>query len=102
MKENVLTVDISSIATTKKIMDEKFAELLLMIDKYQTIIENSKNIFDTESATLYRKVSLSYIELVQKYLNDELKPFIDRLDEIKGIYIDEYNAIATSINGGTK
>ena len=102
MKENVLTVDISSIATTKKIMDEKFAELLIMIDKYQTIIENSKNIFDTESATLYRKVSLSYIELVQKYLNNELKPFIDRLDEIKGIYIDEYNAIATSINGGTK
>lgn len=102
MKDGFLTVDITSISNTKKIMDEKFTDLLSMVNHYKDIIENTKNIYDTESATLYRKVALGYIELVQKYLNNELKPYIDKLDEIKNIYIDEYNAIANSVNGGTK
>ena len=102
MEKKFLIVDINSIGSTKKIMDGKFTELLAMIDKYKTMIENTKNIYDTESATLYRKVALEYIELVQKYLNNNLKPYIDKLDEIKGVYVDEYNAIASSINGGAK
>lgn len=102
MREGFLTVDIGSIANTKKIMDEKYSELVSMVNKYKETIENSKNIYDTESATLYRKVAIGYIEIVEKYLNNEFKPYIDKLDEIKGIYTDEYNAIRKSIQGGTK
>ena len=102
MKEGFLTVDINSIGTTKKIMDEKYNELISMINKYKEIVENTKNIYDTESGTLYRKIALGYIELVQKYINNDLKSYIDKLDEIRSVYIDEYNAIAHSIHGGTK
>ena len=102
MREGFLTVDINSIGSTKKIMDEKHDELISMVNKYKEIVENTKNIYDTESGVLYRKIALGYIELVQNYLNNDLKPYIDRLDEIKSIYIDEYNAIAHSIQGGTE
>ena len=102
MEEKFLTVDIASISNTKKIMDDKLAELLPTIDRYKNIIENTQNIYDTESATLYRKVALGYIELVQKYLNNNLKPYIDKLDKIKNAYVDEYNAIADSITGGNE
>ena len=102
MKEGFLTVDIGSIANTKKIIDEKYSELVSMVNKYKDTIENSKNIYDTESASLYRKIAINYIEIVEKYLNNEFKPYVDRLDEIKSIYTDEYNAIRKSIQGGIK
>lgn len=102
MKEGFLTVDIGSISNTKKLMDGKYNELLSLINKYKEIIENTQKIYDTESATLYRKVALGYIEIVQKYLINDFKPYIDRLDEIKSIYIDEYNAIAKDIQGAVR
>lgn len=101
MREGFLTVDIGSIANTKKVIDEKYDELVSMINKYKETIENSQNIYDTESATLYRKVVLGYIEIVEKYLSGEFKSYIDRLDEIKSIYIDEYNAIRKAVSGDT-
>ena len=52
MEEKFLTVDIASISNTKKIMDDKLAELLPAIDRYKNIVENTQNIYDTESATL--------------------------------------------------
>ena len=54
------------------------------------------------TVTLYRKVALGYIEILQKYLNNEFKPYIDRLDEIRNIYIDEYKAIEKSVKRGAK
>ncbi len=83
-------------------MDGIYNELVSMINKYEETVENTKNIYETESGNLYRKIALGYIEFVQNYLNNDLKPYIGRLDEIKSVYIDEYNAIAYSIHGGTK
>lgn len=102
MREGFLTVDIGSIANTKKIMDGKYNELVSMINNYKEKMEDTKKVYDTESATLYRKVVLNYIDLVEKYLNSDFKPYIDRLDEIKSIYTDEYNTIAREVRGGTK
>ncbi len=102
MKDGHTVVNINSIGSTKKIMDGKFLELLSMVNKYKEIVENTKNIYDTESGTLYRMISIGYIELIEEYLNNDLKPFIDKLDDIKSIYIDECSAIAHSVHGGTK
>ena len=102
MREGFLTVDIGSIANTKKVMDEKYNELISMISNYKKTIEDSKAIYDTESASLYRKIAINYVDLIENYLNNDFKPYIDMLDEIKNIYIDEYNAIAKSIQGDIK
>ena len=102
MKEGFLTVDIGSIANTKKLMEDEFNELVSLINIYKTKIENSKNIYDTESGAMYRKIANGYVELVENYLNNDFKPYIDKLDEIKSIYIDEYNEILREVQGGTK
>ena len=100
MKDGILTVNIDSITNTKQAMDIMYNELLSMLNKYGDTIEDSKNIYDTESATLYRTVAISYVDLVKKYLDNDLKPYIDKLDEIKTIYLDEYNSISDNIEGG--
>ncbi len=99
MEEKFLTFDMASFVNTKKIIDGKYNELLSMVNHYKNIIEDTKKVFDTECATLYRKVAIGYIEVVQRYLDNEFKPYVDRLDEIKVIYSDEYNAIEKSVNG---
>ena len=99
MKTDVV-LKINSISDTKKQMDDKYNELISMIDKYREMIDDTKSIYDTESATLYRAIANTYIDLVKKYLNNEFKPFIDKLDEIKGIYLNEINLDLESIQGG--
>ena len=102
MENKVFAVDINSIDKTKKIMEEKINELLSSIIKYKEIIDNTKNIYDTESAVLYRYVALGYIEMVEKYINNEFREYIDKLDDIKRTYIDEYNSILKNVRGDTK
>lgn len=99
MIEKNVILEINSISNTKKQIDDRYSELVSMINKYEEMIEDTKNIYDTESATLYRKIAVSYIDLVHKYLNNEFKPFIDKLDEIKNVYMDEFNAISESVQG---
>lgn len=98
MKADVV-LKINSISDTKKQMDDKYNELISMIDKYKEMIDDTKSIYDTESANLYRTIADAYIGLVKKYLNTDFKPFVDKLDEIKDIYLREYNTIFESIQG---
>ena len=88
MKENIIA-DIDSIISTKESMDGYCNELLSMINWFQEIIEDTQNIYYTESATLYRKIAINYIEFVRNYINNDFKEFIDRIDEVKKIYLDE-------------
>ena len=101
MKENII-VDIDSIISTKESMDGYYNELLSMINMFQEIIEDTQNIYYTESATLYRKIAINYIESVRNYINNDFKEFIDRIDEVKKIYIDEYNRMDSFVRGGTR
>ena len=100
MVDKNIVLKISSISDTKKLIDENYNELVSMIDKYKGMIDDTKNVYDTESANLYRKIADAYIDLVKKYLNTDFKPFVDKLDEIKDIYLREYNTIFESIQGG--
>ncbi len=101
MKENIIA-DIDSIISTKESMDGYCNELLSMINWFQEIIEDTQNIYYTESATLYRKIAINYIEFVRNYINNDFKEFIDRIDEVKKIYIDEYNQMDSFVRGGTR
>ena len=65
-------------------------------------IFEDQNIYYTESATLYRKIAINYIESVRNYINNDFKEFIDRIDEVKKIYIDEYNRMDSFVRGGTR
>lgn len=101
MNNTNVVVDIKSIASTKKMMDSDYTMLLDMFNKYKQMIEETKSIYDTESATLYRTVATGYLDLIEKYLNNDFKPYIDKLDEISNIYTNEFNAVSQSIGGET-
>ena len=94
MKENIIA-DIDSIISTKESMDGYYNELLSMINQFQEIIEDTQNIYYTESATLYRKIAINYIESVRNYINNDFKEFIDRIDKVKS----RVSSIASSISG---
>lgn len=95
-----LNVDIESITTTKRLMESEYDELLNEFNNYKTMIEETKNIYDTDSATKYREIGSLYSDIGIKYLNNNMKPYIDSLDDIKQIYMEIYNKESNSVNGG--
>ena len=94
-----LNVEIETIDTTKKLMEEKYNELLDEFNNYKMMIENSQDIYDTESATIYRDIGMQYIDIGVKYLNNDLKPYIDALDTIKQIYTETHERLSNSTGG---
>lgn len=101
MRKDVVLFDINNINDTKLKMDNNYNEIISSITKYKEMIEDTVNIYDTESGALYRKVAIAYANIVLRYLNNELKPHIDKLDEIKRIYLEEINAVSDSVGGNS-
>ena len=99
LNTNSILVNINSIATTKTLIDQKIEEILKTINIVKEKIDDSQKIYDTESATLYRKISLAYIEIVQKYINDNFIPYINLLDKAKDNYQAAYDNISGMIQG---
>ena len=99
IKNKNIVLDIKTIPETKKLMDEKYSELIEMMNNYQKMINDTISIYDTESATLYRKLAETYINYIKGYLNNDFKNYINRLDEIEKVYQDEYTSIDNAIKG---
>ena len=89
----------SNINATKNEMLNKYNELLSMLRKQKTSIEGTKNIYDTDSGLIYRKLASIYIDLMEKYLTSEFKPYIDKLTDIERIYMETITAVGNSVNG---
>ena len=90
---NYLRVNNSNILETKKLMENDYNEILVLLNKYKRIIEESKEIYDTSSSLLFRKIALGYLELIINYLNNDFKPYIDKLDIVKSTYAAINNEI---------
>ncbi len=100
MRKLFLNVDINSIDVTKNIMDKKYLELLDRFNNYKNMLEDTENIYDTETATLYRELGNLYLEMGIKYLNNNLKPCIDALDTIKASYVNVYKDSNNAVSRG--
>ena len=100
MDDKNIVINLDSINSTKQLMDSECEKLLNMINQYKTMFEETKEIYDTDSAIFYRKIAVSYLELIENYINNNFKEYIDQLDDVRKIYQDEINAISKSIQGG--
>ena len=69
-----LNVDIESIDDAKKIMELRYDELVEMFNTFRTKLEETKDVYDTSSAKLYREIGNLYLNMGIKYLNNDLKP----------------------------
>jgi len=99
MNNKNVVIDIKSITETKQLMDSECDKLVGLLNKYKTMFEETKNIYDTESATLYRTIATKYIDYVLDYVNNTFKPYLGNLDDIKKTYIDEITSISNDIGG---
>jgi hypothetical protein len=99
MNNKNVVIDIKSITDTKQLMDSECDKLVGLLNKYKTMFEETKNIYDTESATFYRAIATKYIDYVLEYINNNFKLYLSHLDDIKKTYIDEITSISNDIGG---
>lgn len=94
-----LNINIDSIDTTKKIMESEYNELFDKFNNYKTMIESTKDVYDTDSATMYREIGTKYSDMAISYLNNSIKPYIDELDNIKQVYTETRDKLSSSVGG---
>lgn len=97
MTGEFLNVDIESINTTKSIMENKYNELVDMVNKYKDMVENTQDVYYSDSGTQYRNVAVGYITIINNYLTNDLKPLIDSLDDIKETYVELHSTMKSSV-----
>ena len=102
MAEDRTYIDIKSLDSTKEMLVSECNELINMIDIYKEMFEETKKIYDTESATLFRKIASFYLNYIEKYINEEFKPLINNLDDIKQAYMELDSSLTIQDEGGTK
>lgn len=95
-----IKVHVDSIKSTRNNINADYNELLSMIRKYQEMIEDTKKVYDTDSATLYRKITIEYAKYVEYYLRNDFKEYVDKLAKIEEIYLNENALLESRIQGG--
>ena len=95
-----IKVHVDSIKSTRNNINADYNELLSMIRKYQEMIEDTKKVYDTDSATLYRKIAIEYAKYVEYYLRNDFKEYVDKLAKIEEIYLNENALLESRIQGG--
>ena len=63
------------------------------------MFEETKAIYNTESATVYRKIAVSYLDYVERYINENIRVCVNQLNDIEKLYQDELDVIKNSIEG---
>ena len=65
----------------KKLIDEKYYELIDMFKNYDKMLDDTKEIYDTNSAKYFRNVASEYMNLSLVKLDQEFKSYIDKLND---------------------
>ncbi len=94
-----VVIDINSIKETKELMESECNQLIEMINKYKEMFSDTKKIFDTESAFIYRELANLYLDYVLNYIKNDFKVYLDSLDDIKKQYLDEISEVTKEIEG---
>ncbi len=98
MADKEIFVDVNNIRTTKKKIDDKYSELNEMFNHYKQMIEDTKNVYNTESATYFRDICAKYMDLNVSYLKNIFKEYVDSLDDICKIYENRIQNVSKRIN----
>ena len=66
------------------------------------MIEDTKNIYDTESAKYFRNVALNYMDIVPIKFDSDFLVYVDSLDDIVSKYSEVYHDIQKMIDSQSK
>ncbi len=95
-----LFFDINDIKSKKTLADQKFDELSKSVVEFKKMIEETKMIYDTPSSKKYYVVAEHYLDIVISYLDNILKPYINKLDNIINSYNELYHLTSTYVGKG--
>ena len=98
MDSNYFRVNIEDVNCKKKIIEQKYSELLALIKEYREMILDTQNIYNTESAKYFRNVVLNYIDIVPIKLDSEFMVYVNNLDTIVEKYSELYSDITKMVS----
>ena len=81
-----VNVDVNDIKDNRTKMLAKVEDIIKDIDEINRKIEESKDIFDTPAATVFRDSANEYIFESKNYINNSLIPIINSLSSIAQVY----------------
>lgn len=92
-----IVIDVNSITKTNQLMNSECDKLIALLNKYRGMFEETKAIYDTESATLYRTIADKYIDYMIEYINKNFRVYVNKLNDINKIYKSEISTLSERI-----
>lgn len=99
MNNKNIVIDVNSIDKTNQLMNSECDKMIALLNKYRGMFEETKAIYDTESATLYRTIADKYLDYMIEYINKNFKVYVNNLNDINNIYKSEISALSERIGG---
>jgi len=93
-----LKIGIDSIDQTKKDLLFKLDDIISKYDYILDMVEDSKNLFDSNTAKYLREKIQENIMEQKGYINNNFNPFINELDFVKEEYASLYNDIKKEVS----
>ena len=95
-----ISVDMDDLINKRKMLGEKYLELVEMMKNYRQMLSDTKEIYDTGSANYFRKVADEYMNHALVKMEQEFKAYIDKLDGTINTYTEYNNLIAGKVEKG--
>lgn len=106
MTKGKVSVETENMKTVMKEMASKLDEIEEMLKNTRIKVEESKRIFDTPTATYFRKKVYDYIDEQKLFITNDIRPLIEVLGTIANTYEkdfeDEIGLININKNSGKK
>ena len=93
-----LKIGIDSIEQTKKDLLLKLDDIISKYNYILEMVEDSKNLFDSETAKYLREKIFENIKEQKWYINENFNPFINELDFVKEQYSSLYGDIKKEVS----
>ena len=102
MDTNNLEIRVSpeTIRTTKDEILNISSQLKGNLEKYLNVILDTKAIYNTEAADIYRRIVEIYIKYQLKKIGEDFDAFVSNLDEVANTDDDTINYISRKVNVG--
>ena len=91
-------VDTNELRDAKTKMKSIIDDILTNIAEINKRIEDSKEVFDTPAATVFRESANEYIFTNKKYIHEELIPMVDKLENSADIYQAASDSVKNSVS----
>lgn len=98
MSNYSVSLDMDDLVEKKKLIDVRYYELVEMFKNYQKMLEDTKEVYDTNSANYFRKVANEYMNYAVVKMEKEFKTYVDKLNDTIASYTDYGNLIASKVD----